>query len=43
MVPKEAAIFLPLRLARSPFLMPDDSLAISAMVASDPSFVALPL
>ncbi len=43
MVPNEAAIFLPLRLARSPLSMPEPSRAMSAMVASEPSLVALPL
>ena len=43
MVPKEAAIFLPLRLFRSPAAMPESLPAMIAMVASEPSLVALPL
>ena len=43
MVPKEAAIFLPFRLARSPLTMPDPSRAMTAMVASEPALVGLPL
>ena len=42
MVPNEAAIFLPFRLFRSPLTMPEPSPAMSAIVASEPSLVALP-
>ena len=43
MVPNDAAIFLPLRLFRSPLTMPEPAPAMSAIVASEPSLVALPL
>ena len=43
MVPNEAAIRLPFRLARLALSMPEPSRAISAMVASEPRWVALPL
>ena len=43
MVPNEAAIFLPFRLFRSPLTMPESLPAMIAMVASEPSLVALPL
>ena len=43
MVPNEAAIFLPFRLLRSPLVIPESLPAIIAMVASEPSLVALPL
>ena len=43
MVPNEAAIFLPFRVFRSPFTMPEPLPAMIAIVASEPSLVALPL
>ncbi len=43
MVPNDAAIFLPFSVARLPLSMPEPSRATSAMVASEPSLVALPL
>jgi hypothetical protein len=42
-VPNEAAIFLPLSVARFLASMPEPSRATSATVASEPSLVALPL
>ncbi|MFK4509141.1 hypothetical protein ABIF81_004319 [Bradyrhizobium daqingense] len=43
MVPKDAAIFLPFSVDRSPLTMPEPSRAMIAMVASEPALVALPL
>ena len=42
-VPNEAAIFLPLRLFRSPLAMPVPAPAIIARVASEPALAALPV
>jgi hypothetical protein len=43
MVPNEAAMRLPLRLWRSPGLMPEPSRATRAVVASEPRRAALPV
>ena len=43
MVPNDAAIFLPFSVDRFLGSMPEPSRATSAIVASEPSLVALPL